>query len=310
MTDIILSTDNTEYRQFVEFALRTLQGAKSQRIYDQTYRAWDSWCKSNAVEALDLRPGNVLDFLTSKDTAKATRVRQLSALRKLAQVIYVMHPHDANRQIVEALKLIKAPAPEQRTERRKTALTPAQADKLLRYWSDDSSLIGLRNNAIIAVLLLTGIRRDEACKLKWEDVDFENGVISVRHGKGDKAREVSVAGDAALDALRAWHMQQPGGRVWVFVGVRKGNHLGQDKPLSGNDIWLVVGKTSLLAGLPHEIKPHDLRRTLITELLATGMPIHDVQTNAGHTKGDTTLKYAQSVSARERRNKMKLRYGG
>jgi len=48
------------------------------------------------------------------------------------------------------------------------------------------------------------------------DVDFENGVVTVRHGKGDKRREVTLAGDLALDDLRAWQMCQPPGRVCVL----------------------------------------------------------------------------------------------
>ena len=56
-------------------------------------------------------------------------------------------------------------------------------------------------------------------------------------------------------------------------------------------------------------KPHDLRRTFITEALATGTPLATVQAAAGHARGETTLHYAQAVDARTARKALKLRYG-
>ena len=52
-------------------------------------------------------------------------------------------------------------------------------------------------------------------------------------------------------------------------------------------------------------RPHDLRRTFITE----GTPLADVQAQAGHAQASTTLLYAQPVNAKERLSKMRLRYG-
>lgn len=48
-----------------------------------------------------------------------------------------------------------------------------------------------RNKAIITLLILTGIRNSELRYLKIENLDFENSIITVEHGKGDKFREVA-----------------------------------------------------------------------------------------------------------------------
>jgi len=55
--------------------------------------------------------------------------------------------------------------------------------------------------------------------------------------------------------------------------------------------------------------PHDVRRTFITEALATGAPLADVQAQVGHKNESTTLRYANSVDARQRRDRLRLRYG-
>lgn len=301
----------TRFDELVTLALRTIESKNSQRVYDQTYRAWAQWCSQAQIDPLAYTPANVFDFLSSQPTAKATRQRQLAALRKLAQMGYILAPgDDETRRLYEALKIIKAPAPDedgQRPERRKRALNPAEADKLLRAWDGDSAQ-HKRNRALIAVLLLSGIRRSEAADLTWHDIDFENGVLHIRHGKGDKARDVPLAGDYALDALRDWQMGQPTGRHYVFCPVERGGGIGTgDHPITGTDVYRIVKATEAQTGIA--FKPHDCRRTLITEALATGTPIQTVQAIAGHARGDTTLHYAEAVDARRARKTLRLRYG-
>src|SRR5437763_15758339 len=60
---------------------------------------------------------------------------------------------------------------------------------------------GLRNRALIAVLWRCGLRIAEALALTPADIDLAGGVLSVRHGKGDKARKLGI--DATTAALLA-----------------------------------------------------------------------------------------------------------
>lgn len=307
-TGTLYTGDDHVFNDLVSLTERSLESESSRRVYRQTFSAWRDFCRQNNFSPLDMRPGNVTDFLTLA-ASKATRQRQLSALRKLAQVAYILRPDDDLRRIHEALKLIKAPAVSvkgRRSERTKRALSPTQVDKLFQVW-DEPSNTHRRNRALIAVLLLTGMRRSEAAVLFWDDIDFENGVITVRHGKGDKYREVPVAGDFALQALEEWFARLPEGRDYIFCPMERGDKIGGDRPLTGTDVYRIVKATELKSGI--EFKPHDCRRTFITESISSGVPMHEVQANAGHARGETTLRYAQTTSARERRKNLKLRYG-
>jgi integrase len=107
--------------------------------------------------------------------------------------------------------------------------------------------------------------------------------------------------------LRVWQCSQPVGREFIFCPIRKGDHVGADKPISGMDVYRVVKATEAACGI--EFKPHDLRRTFINEALATGTPLATVQAVAGHARGETTLRYAQAVDARRARKELTLRYG-
>ena len=197
------------FEQLVDLVCQQ-RAASTARIYRQTYALWHDWSVDNGVSVLDLRPAHVIAFLAAQDVVKGTRQRQLSALRQLAQMLYILTQTDASKRLYDALMMIKAPTVEgSGTERTRRALSPAEADKVLRVW-DEPTNTHRRNQALIAVLALGALRRSEAAALRWRDIDFENGVITVRHGKGDKYREVPLAGDFALDALRAWQMCQHG----------------------------------------------------------------------------------------------------
>ena len=294
------------FDELVALALQTV-AASSARVYAQTFAIWRAWCAANDMQPLDLRPRAVLAFLNAQNATKTTRQRQLSALRKLAQMAYILDPNEDSRRIVESLKVVKAPTGGSTgKERTKHALAPREADKVLRVWEAPTNT-HRRNQALIAVLALGALRRSEAAVLEWRDVDFENGVVTVRHGKGDKAREVPLAGDFVLNTLHAWQMCQQTGRTFVFCPMEVKDHIGKDKAISGTDVYRIVKATEAVSGV--EFKPHDLRRTFITEALATGTPLATVQAAAGHARGETTLRYAQAVDARAARKTLKLRYG-
>jgi len=306
-----------DFERVAAAALAGLPSVNSQRVYGQTYRAWASWAADNGLGALDLLPGNVALFLTAAPTSKATRQRQLSALRRLAQKAHTLalltDPEVARK--FEALRAlladVKAPAPVEPVEARDgVALAARDANKLLRVWAAldrAPTLADMRNRALVALLLATGLRRSEAAGLRWAQVDFDNGVIVGLVGKGDKRRDVAIVGDFALEALADWQLAQPGGYAHVFTPLERGNRPGADRPLSGTDIYRIMQATATAAGVA--FKPHDLRRTFITEALANGTPVQQVQAQAGHARGDTTLSYARAIDARRARKTIKLGYG-
>jgi integrase len=270
------------------------------------------WADQNGIDPLDIKFATAGRFLSERAGTKSSKQRELAALRTLAKTLQIVDfGNPARAAAYESLKLLKVDATgeSKKSERQRRALTPAEADKLLRVWRDDESTRGRRNRAIIAVLLLSGVRREELTAIRWRDIDMANGVIKIRHGKGDKARDAALYGQEAIESLKVWQMEQPTGYKTVFVNLRKGDHFTEDKPMTTTSIWKVVDETAKQAGLGH-IKPHDLRRTLATELLETGAPVHHVQQQLGHANSATTLNnYTGETDARQRRKSGRVRYG-
>lgn len=299
MTDNALAV-RSEYDELVDFTLTTVSES-SKRLYRFVFDKWRGWCNEHGKQPLDLKPVNVLPFLESLHVTMKTRKRHLSAMRKLARVYAISRP-----EYYAALKLVYAPEGNlSDVERDRRALSPTEVHKVLSQWNGATAL-DKRNRAMIALLFLTGMRRSELAALKWSDLDLDNYTVSVRHGKGDKERDVAIAGELAKQALLDWQ-ECIKGRTYVFPPFDHKQELGEDVPTDGQTVYRVVKRTEKLSGV--KFAPHTARRTFITEGLITGTPLASMQAQAGHSRGETTLGYARPVDAIQRRREFRHRYG-
>lgn len=313
MNEIVASPehDYTLYDALVE-ALRLELKKSTYRVYRTSLNDWRVYTWLTKIHPFDITPQTVRAWFEKAQVSKPTGTRHLAALKRLLSSAALYAAATSGNTEIQAqldakcdlLKRFRLSAYSEPLERTKKALKPSEAQRAMDYWQG-ATLLHKRNRAVIALLLLSGLRRSEAAVLVWSDINFEEGLVTVRQGKGDKARIAPIAGEQALEALKEWHGIQ-GERHYVFCAIsRDGKSLRADKPISGNDIWRIV-----IATTPNEpFKPHDARRTLITEALATGTPLADVQAIAGHANAQTTLVYAQASDAATRRKNLKLRYG-
>ncbi len=164
---------------------------------------------------------------------------------------------------------------------------------------------------MIRLLLFTGLRWSELVALRWDDMDVERHAITVRHGKGDKERTVAILDNTSKTREALQNLRDAmGNHEFVFGGMTRSRTpaFAEDKPTVTNTVLRVVARTAEVAGIG-DLKPHDLRRTHITEDLATGGTLADAQAQAGHANGETTLHYAQAVNAEQRRSSSRFRFG-
>lgn len=298
----IIPVDDDAIDQLKKQAIMSVRG-DSKRVYENTYNRWVDWCFDQDISPLSFL--SIPAFLDSQQVTRATRRRQLSAMRTLVEIASILNPanFEPMYRLVKKYKVSSENLSDK--ERDRHALNPSQVHKVLSVWNEDTNA-EIRNRALMGVLFLTAVRRAEAAALEWRDVNLQTGVIKIRHGKGDKEREVSIAGAFAIDALKRWR-KRCSDRRFVFCSVNKGDKLGTDKPMTPDAIYKIVELTEKHSGV--EFTPHTARRTFITEALTTNTPIADVQQQAGHSSESTTLRYARPVNAQERRGRLRLRYG-
>lgn len=300
-----VASQSITFQHVVELAEKTV-ASSSARVYRAAWQSWSDWCSEHAHDSIDLAPGAIVEWLAAGNTTRATRQNRLSALRALAGILALLNGERAKVQY-ELLKKLRAPDPAegQGRERARAALSPAEVDKVLRVWSDDT-LPDVRNRAIVSTLAFTGMRRAELAALRWSDIDLERGIIHIAHGKGDKSRDVAIVGDFAVAALSSWRKITEG-RNFAFCGLLKGRKLAADRPMSTRAVNDVIDQTGALADV--KLTPHMFRRAWVTEWLDTGGSLAEAQAQAGHANEATTLRYARPSEAKIRRSKARFRFG-
>ncbi|MBZ0297582.1 MAG: site-specific integrase [Anaerolineae bacterium] len=279
----------------------------SKRVYQTTYDKWFDWCHNHKIAPIVLHPANINQFLIDQHVTRRTRQRQLSAMRALLKIL-ALNPNTPEVKLAyDIMKMAKIPVDNLAdSERNLKALQPGDVTKILDAWAEDT-VVSVRNRALLALLLATGMRRSEVAVMEWRDINLETRTAIVRHGKGDKQREVAIVGEYAVDALRQWQRYQSLDRRFVFPPLDNQGNLLDDHGISGDNVYRIVRQTQNLTGI--DFTPHDIRRTLATELLAEGASVADVQEQLGHAHANTTLRYAKAADAQTRRKRFKTRYG-
>jgi integrase/recombinase XerD len=162
-------------------------------------------------------------------------------------------------------------------------LSPAEVDALT------AALRTHRDRAMVAAMVLGGLRRCEVLGLRLEDLHAAERRVFIAEGKGGRQRLIPVSGRfftavaAYLDAERP-----PGARTDRVFVVLKGPHRGQ--PLSAKGTGEVLAAARRRAGLEHATC-HELRHTCLTRLREAGMALEAVQAQAGHASIESTRIY-------------------
>ncbi len=191
----------------------------------------------------------------------------------------------------EALRLASVPNIKQGGQRLGKWLTEGEAGKLLGV-PDPKTRIGVRDRALLALLVACGLRRDELARLEFRHLQLrdERWVLLDLHGKGRRVRTVPVP-LWVKRLLDRWleEAEITGGPL--FRTLRKGGGLGPpDKPISEDLIYTVVRQSGAAIGHP-ELTPHDLRRTCAKLCRKAGGDLEQIQLLLGHASIQTTERY-------------------
>jgi integrase/recombinase XerD len=225
----------------------------------------------------------------ARGQSSASVARALVSVRCLLKFLAAEERIDG--RILEALDAPKT------WERIPEVLSPADVTALLGA-PDISTPLGLRDRALLELLYATGARATETVTITLDRLDLDLRYVRVI-GKGDKERIVPV-GRAAVKAVRAYldgaREALLRGRTTDLVFVTR---LGA--PLRREDLWQIVRRHALRAGIRGKVSPHTLRHSFATHLLAGGADVRHVQEMLGHATVRTTQIYTHVETERLRR---------
>jgi integrase/recombinase XerD len=162
-------------------------------------------------------------------------------------------------------------------------LEPAEVDALT------AALRTHRDRAMVAAMVLGGLRRCEVVGLRLGDLRFGERRVLVAEGKGGHQRLIPVSARFFAEVSAYLEAERPAGAVTdaVFT-VLKGPRRGL--PLTAAGLDEILGGARRRAGLAHATC-HQLRHTCLTQLRKAGMSLEAVQAQAGHASIESTRIY-------------------
>ncbi len=143
-----------------------------------------------------------------------------------------------------------------------------------------------RYQAIAMVLYGAGLRISEALALQVTDIDGARGVIRVRHGKGDKAREAKLSPTLYGWLRQFWAREQPP-KPYLFASKKTG------KPPLAVTVCAALADAAKQAWIAKRVTPHVLRHSFATHLLEQGTDVRVVGALLGHASLQSTAHYAR-----------------
>ncbi len=144
--------------------------------------------------------------------------------------------------------------------------------------------------AVLKLLLLTGMRREEGVRALWSNVDLENGNLFLPTTKSGRGRYV-VLNEEAIELLA--NQPSKGKSPWVFPGADPSKALVN--PVKA------FSRIKERAGIESSFRIHDLRHSFASMVVNSGASLYSVQQLLGHSSPQMTQRYAHISNSELRR---------
>lgn len=249
--------------------------------YRRDLKQFTGFCSGRAIEHWkDVSQADVRMFIAGRHRqglAAKSLQRELSAIRSFFHYLLVHDEIDNN-----PAKQIKAP---KQTKKLPKVLDVDQMAGMLDAGAN--SVLEIRDLAMFELFYSSGLRLGELAALNVQDIDKQAQLLTVRSGKGGKARVLPV-GSKALKALDAWLSKRQNfpaaAEPWLFLSSR-------GTRLSERSIQLRLKRWCLAKGITEHVHPHMIRHSFASHLLESSQDLRAVQELLGHSNISTTQIY-------------------
>ena len=276
--------------RFLEFFAAQIRNPNTRRAYARMVSGFLSWCADLGVTELTrITPLHVATWIELQGrTLSAPSVKQaLAALRHLfdwlvtGQVL-ALNPAASVRGPAYSARVGKTPV-----------LEAAEMRALLDSISV-STPAGLRDRALIALMVFSFARIGAALMMRVEDVFVQNRRLWVRLREKGGKQHVMPCHHTLEDYLHAYLDEtgltsEPKG--WLFRTIRRGTGQLSERQLAQSDAHAMVRRRAKAAGIETAIGNHTFRATGVTAYLKNGGTLENAAAMANHASTRTTQLY-------------------
>jgi site-specific recombinase XerD len=275
-------------RRVVEFFTGQINNDHTRRAYLNATRRFSHWCASHGLHELaDVQPVHVAAFVKELqgEFAAPTVKQHLAALRMLFDWLVTGHVMDTNpAHAVHGPKYV--------VKKGKTPVLDANEARALLDAIDTGTLTGLRDRALIGVMVYTFARINAVLRMKVADYYTQGRRGWVRlHEKGGKEHEVPC--HHTLEKYLDEYIEAAGIANDLDTGLFRttGRKTGERRAMWQQDVYRMIQRRARDAAIKTKIGNHTFRATGITAYLKNGGTLEHAQTIANHASPRTTKLY-------------------
>ncbi len=276
--------------RFLEFFASTIRNQHTRRAYARATGDFLAWCEAHGVPSIAaVQPLHVAAWIEgrTRELSAPTVKQQLAALRHLFDWLVMgqvvpLNPAGSVRGPAHSVRKGKTPV-----------LDPAEARALLDS-IDVTTPIGLRDRALIALMVFSFGRIGAALAMRVEDVFVQNRRLWVRlREKGGKRHEMPC--HHTLEEYLHAYLDGAGiaddTKGPLFRTIGRGTQRLTRTPLPQANAYAMVRRRALAAAIDTKIGNHSFRATGITAYLKNGGTLENAAAMANHASTRTTQLY-------------------
>ena len=287
---LVASADERGQRRFLEFFAVTIRNAHTRRAYARAAGEFLGWCDARGVTSVaGVQPMHVAAWIEQlgRDVSVPTVKQRLAGVRHLFDWL-------VTGQIIPANPAASVRGPAYSVRRGKTpVLAPDEARRLLEA-VDVTTPAGLRDRALIGLMVYSFARIGAALGMRVEDVFVQNRRLWVRlHEKGGKRHEMPChhnLEEYLVTYLDGCELREDR-KGPLFRTISRGTKRLSGTPLPQANAFQMVRRRAVAADIETAIGNHSFRATGITAYLKNGGTLERAATMANHASTRTTQLY-------------------
>jgi integrase/recombinase XerD len=289
---IIADAGEPAAKRFIEFFTATIRNAHTRKAYAKATGDFFAWCERHGLALPAIEPVHVAAYVET--LARGDKPKSAPTVKQHLAAIRMLFDWLVTGQVVPFNPASSVRGPKFSVKRGKTPVLTAEEARQLLDSIDTATLIGLRDRALIAVMVYSFARVAAALDMKVEDYYTEGRRAWFRlHEKGGKRHEVPAHHNAEnyLDAYIEAAGIAEGKKTPLFRSAAGKTQKLTDRPMDPNDALRMIKRRAKAVGLPDTVCNHTFRATGITAYRANGGTLEHAQEIANHASPKTTKLY-------------------
>ena len=283
-----------------QYAEKVFMPAKLVQISENTRASFQACLNNRILPALgdlkmpEITPANITAFLLdiqAKGLSHGSVIKHYTVLHSLFKMAYL-------NDVIDKNPMDKVQRPKPRKDEIRNNDVEAYTASEVKHIMDCLANEPLKWQALVRLLIDTGIRRGECCGLQWQDVDFQNNTITIQNNlcytpekgvyldtpKNGKMRLIDVDPDV-MQLLKQLRDEQSAKAISQFVFTQEKSH----DPMHPQSPTRYMSKFAKRYGI-QDMHPHKLRHSFASIAITNGADVASVSEKLGHSDKAVTLR--------------------